>query len=76
MESIHALMSDLNGILWGPPMLVLLFGTFIYLTIGLRGMSIWRIPLSLSLLLKGRRSSGHGDVSPFAALMTSPMSMA
>lgn len=71
MESIETLMSELNEILWGPPMLVLLFGTFIYLTIGLRGMPIWRIPLSLSLLLKGRRSSGHGDVSPFAALMTS-----
>ncbi len=71
MEWIHARMSELNGILWGPPMLILLFGTFIYLTIGLRGLSIWRIPLSLSLMIKGRKSSGHGDVSPFAALMTS-----
>ncbi len=71
MEMIHGWMKQLNDIVWGPPMLVLLMGTFIYLTIGLRGMSIWRIPLSLVLMMKGRRSSGHGDVSPFAALMTS-----
>ena len=71
MEWVHVQMSQLNTLLWGPPMLVLLIGTFIYLTIGLRGLSIWRIPLSLVLMFKGMRSSGHGDVSPFAALMTS-----
>jgi AGCS family alanine or glycine:cation symporter len=71
MEVIHGWMKQLNDIVWGPPMLVLLFGTFIYLTIGLRGMSIWRIPLSLALMLRGRRGVGQGDVSPFAALMTS-----
>lgn len=78
MESLRQLegaalaaMKQLNEFVWGMPMLVLIIGTGIYLTIGLRGKTIWLIPLSLKLLLRGRRGSGDGEVSPFRALMTS-----
>ena len=45
-------------------------GTGIFLTIGLRGMTITRIPYAFKQLLKGRKASGEGEISPFNALMT------
>ncbi len=61
----------INGWAWGPVMLVLLLGTGLYLSLGLRFMTIRRIPAALSLLLRGRQGRGDGDISPFSALMTS-----
>ncbi|TCO78278.1 alanine/glycine:cation symporter family protein [Chromatocurvus halotolerans] len=68
-------MSDLivtvNAWAWGPLMLLLLLGTGIYLTLGLRLLTIRRIPRAFGLLLRGRVGAGGGDISPFSALMTS-----
>jgi AGCS family alanine or glycine:cation symporter len=71
METIHRAMLAINDVVWGVPMLVLILGTGLYLTIGLGGMSIYRIPFSLRLMMRGRRGSGAGEVSPYNALMTS-----
>lgn len=61
---------QVNSFVWGPVMLTLLLGTGIYLTIGLKGMTIKRIPYAFSQLFKGRKGSGEGEISPFNALMT------
>ena len=58
-------------IVWGPLMLLLLLGTGIFLTLGLKGTTIRRIPYAFRQLLQGRKGSGEGEVSPFNALMTS-----
>jgi len=63
--------ATINGWAWGPVMLVLLLGTGLYLSLGLRFMTIRRIPAALRLLLQGRHGKGSGDISPFSALMTS-----
>tara|TARA_B110000046_G_scaffold181448_1_gene213692 strand:- start:1922 stop:3292 length:1371 start_codon:yes stop_codon:yes gene_type:complete len=60
-----------NGFVWGPVMLVLILGTGIYLTLGLKGMTISHIPYAFGQLIKGRKGSGEGEISPFNALMTS-----
>ncbi len=68
MHHINDTLSWLNGYLWGPPMLILLFGTHVYLTVRLRLIQryIWMaIKLSFS-----RDKSGAGDVSHFGALST------
>ncbi|MFT6288669.1 MAG: AGCS family alanine or glycine:cation symporter, partial [Alcanivorax sp.] len=52
-------------------MLALLLGTGIYLSLGLRFLTIRKIPLALKLLVQGRKGNGKGDISPFSALMTS-----
>jgi AGCS family alanine or glycine:cation symporter len=52
-------------------MLVLLLGTGLYLSLGLRFMTVRKIPVALRLLLQGRQGRGDGDISPFSALMTS-----
>lgn len=65
------LITAINELAWGPPMLVLLLGTGLYLTLGLRFMPLRKIPLALRLMLQGREGKGDGDISPFNALMTS-----
>lgn len=68
MEGFHEFINWANGYLWGPPMLILLFGTHLYLTFRLRFIQkyVWKaIKLSVS-----KDRSGEGDVSQFGALTT------
>lgn len=68
---IENIISTVNGWVWGPPMLALLLLTGLYLTVGLRLLSIVRIPYAFGQLFKKRTGDEEeGDVSPFAALMT------
>jgi len=74
MELITNLIKQLNSIVWGPLMLVLILGTGLVLMIGLRGMPITKLNYGLKMLWGGRDSrqqKGEGDISPFNALMTS-----
>ncbi|MDP1521340.1 alanine/glycine:cation symporter family protein [Porticoccus litoralis] len=68
---LQNIVNTINGFVWGPVMLVLILGTGLYLTIGLRGLSIRKIGYGFRQLFIGRRGSGEGDISPFNALMTS-----
>ncbi|MEH6634109.1 MAG: sodium:alanine symporter family protein [Halioglobus sp.] len=65
------LITTINTLAWGPLMLALLLGTGFYLSLGLRLMTIRKLPAALRLLLQGRKGKGAGDISPFSALMTS-----
>jgi len=69
MESLHEGIKWINdNILWGVPMLVVLFGTHIFLTLRLKFIQLYTfkaIRLSFS-----RDSDGHGDVHHFGALTT------
>jgi AGCS family alanine or glycine:cation symporter len=60
----------LNGIVWGVPMLVLILGVGLYLSLGLRLLTVLKIPFALTLLWRGRAARGPGQISPFSALMT------
>ena len=64
------IIDTVNSFVWGPIMLTLLLGTGIFLSIGLRGMTITHIPYAFRQLFKGRRGDGDGEISPFNALMT------
>ena len=75
MEAITSIFSAIEGVVWGPLMLVLLLGVGLYLQVGLRLIPIRKLGTGFSLLWKGRTTSkgdeGDGEVSPFNALMTS-----
>ncbi len=71
MEVITNLFNTVNGIVWGPLMLVLILGTGLFLMIGLKGMPIRKLGYGFSMLWKGRESREEGDITPFNALMTS-----
>ncbi|NRA40996.1 MAG: sodium:alanine symporter family protein [Pseudomonadales bacterium] len=73
MTTLSALLSTLNGIVWGPLMLCLILGTGIFLTLGLKAMPISQLGQAFKLLWQGRQSqhTQHGEITPFNALMTS-----
>lgn len=71
MEQAIALFSKIDSFVWGPPLLILLVGTGIYLTLRLGFLQIIRLPLALKYLFsKDDDAQGEGDVSSFAALCT------
>lgn len=69
MQILDSWVSTAAGWIWGPPMLVLLIGTGLYLTILLKGMQFRVLPHALTLIFQ-KESSRNGDISHFAALMT------
>ncbi|MBL4902903.1 MAG: sodium:alanine symporter family protein [Desulfocapsa sp.] len=73
MELIINLIKQLNSIVWGPLMLVLILGTGLVLMIGIKGMPIAKLGYGFKMLWQGRKakSGDEGDISPFNALMTS-----
>lgn len=71
MELIESWVRDLNGIVWGPPMLILILGAGFFLTVGLRAMPLLRLSYGFRMLWAGRKEQGEGDITPFNALMTS-----
>ena len=68
-HTIEQVIATLSGWVWGPPMLILLVGTGLYLTILLRGLQFRALPLAFKLILQ-KDHGHHGDISHFAALMT------
>ena len=68
MESIEKLLDAASGFMWGWPLIVLLLGTHVYLTIRLRFIQRYR-PQAIRLSLM-RTSEGDGDISHFGALTT------
>lgn len=63
--------STLSNIVWGPPVLVLLIGTGLFLTIMLKGLQFTRLPYALKLAFsKHQDNNSKGDISHFQALMT------
>jgi len=73
MESITGLISQLNALVWGKPMLIMIFGTGIFLMTGLRFMPVFNLGKAFKLLWQGRHSTDKqaGEISSFNALMTS-----
>ncbi len=68
MQTVEQVLDSLSNLVWGWPLLVLLVGTHVYLTIRLRVIQRYlgtAIRLSFS-----RTAEGEGDVSHFGALTT------
>lgn len=70
METIIEFINQINAIVWGPPMLLLLAGTGLFLSLGLRFIPQRNLGYGFKMLWKGRKSTEKGDISPFNALMT------
>ena len=54
MELITGYISDLNGLVWGKPMLIMIFGTGIFLMVGLRFMPLLNLKRGFKLLWGSR----------------------
>lgn len=68
MESI---LSTIDSFIWGPPLLILLSGTGLYLTLRLGFIQFRHLPRAFVYMFKREVGNGQaGDVSAFAALCT------
>ena len=68
MQEISNFLSQVSDLVWGIPLLVLLFGTHIYLTFRLRFIQRF-IGKAIKISL-GRNKEGKGDISQFGAMTT------
>ncbi len=71
MKSLESLLNTVNSFAWGPVMLFFILCTGLYLMLGLRLLPLRKLGFAFVQLFKGGRARGEGDISPFAALMTS-----
>ncbi|WP_419799247.1 MAG: alanine/glycine:cation symporter family protein [Terasakiella sp.] len=74
METITSIIGDINGIVWGWPMLILILGVGLFMSIGLKLMPILQLGTGFKLLAGGVRArsgeENEGEVPPYQALMT------
>lgn len=63
---MEQILAQISGWMWGPPLLVLLLGTHVFLTIRLRFIQRY-LPKAIRLSFS-RSAEGEGDVSHFSAL--------
>jgi AGCS family alanine or glycine:cation symporter len=68
MEDLTKLLDQIAGVVWGPPMLILLVGTHVYLTFRLRFIQRY-LGQAIRISLQ-RDPEGAGDISQFGALTT------
>ncbi len=68
MQTLEKFLSDLSGFVWGPPLLILLCGTHLFLTFRLKFIQRY---LGRAIRISFQRTKeGEGDVSQFGALTT------
>ncbi len=72
LEKLTAITGQIAGTLWMGPLLILLVGVGVYLTIGLRGIQFRKTPHAFRVLASSRKKDKDdaGDISPFQALTT------
>jgi len=71
MEQYDDILTTIKDLIWGPPLLILLMGTSIYLTILLKGMQFRYLWYALKQSIKPSKVGSKGDISQYEALMTS-----
>ncbi|WP_315081604.1 sodium:alanine symporter family protein [uncultured Clostridium sp.] len=71
---VQSFFEKIDSIIWGPPLLILLVGTGLYLTIRLKFLQVFKLPMALKFVFgkdeEAKSEDAKGDVSSFAALCT------
>ena len=62
-------LNAINSYVWGLPLIVLVLGTGILLTVRLGLIQVMKLPMALKLIFSAE-SDGEGDVNSFKALCT------
>ncbi len=69
-ENVAALLGEISGFVWGLPLILLLVGTGIFLTLRLRGLQVTQLGRALRIAFSRADTRAAGDISHFKALMT------
>ena len=68
---VKTLLTAVKTFVWGPPTLIMLMGTGLFLTIVLKGLQVKKFPRAIkAIFTKEEGLEDDGDVSPFATLCT------
>ena len=68
LNAMQTFITFINGYLWGPPMIILLFGTHLFMTV--RTGFIQKKTFTAIKLSVTKDPDAHGDISQFGALTT------
>lgn len=68
-NTIDEILSKIDGIVWGPPLMALILAGGIMLTLRLGFLQLVRLPLALKYMFKNE-DGGSGEITSFAALCT------
>lgn len=69
MEILNKIIEKIDNFVWGIPLILLIFGCGIFLTVRAGGIQFRKLGLALKYMLKGE-DGGTGEISSFAALCT------
>ncbi|MDY7224549.1 alanine/glycine:cation symporter family protein [Halalkalibacterium halodurans] len=70
-EKLNEIIGSISSFVWGPPLLILLVGTGIYLTFRLSFLQFSTLPYALKLAFSRKQDKkSEGDISHFQSLMT------
>ncbi len=69
MEQFNEIITKIDNLVWGVPLIVLIIGCGILLTVRLRGVQFRKLGLALKYMFSDEEN-GHGEVTSFAALCT------
>ncbi len=69
METFNQIIEKIDKLVWGLPLIILIIGCGIFLTIRLRGIQIRKLGIALKYMFQDEEE-GHGEVSSFQALCT------
>lgn len=69
LQEINRILTWLDGVVWGVPLMVLILAGGIYLTVRMGLLQIRKLPLALKWMVKNEED-GHGEVTSFGALCT------
>lgn len=64
---LMTILQSIDSIVWGPPLIILLLGTGIFLSLRLGMIQVVKLPMALKLIFKAQ-NKGQGDVSSFRSL--------
>lgn len=74
MEALSSIIGEINGIVWGWPMLILILGVGFFMSLGLKLMPILKLGTGFKLLASGtsakKGEESEGEIPPYQALMT------
>lgn len=64
-----SIISAIDSFLWGPPLIILLVGTGIYLTLRLKLLQVAKLPLAMKLILSAKIKMAISVVSKHFVLL-------
>ena len=70
LATISSILDQIDSLVWGIPLIVLILAVGIFLTVRLKGLQFTKLGLAIKHIAANERSGEHGEVSSFGALCT------